>query len=87
MIQFGLGSKNMKTQAESLDELDDFIKTFGIDYVVEKDLKIIAKLADSNDKGVRENSVKIMAEVYKFIDDDIWRILGDVTPKVKGLLE
>ena len=77
----------MKTQAESLDELDDFIKTFGIDYVVEKDLKIIAKLADSNDKGVRENSVKIMAEVYKFIDDDIWRILGDVTPKVKGLLE
>ena len=87
LIQFGLNSKNSKSQAECLNELEYFIKTYGIEHTVEKDLKIIAKLADSGDKAIRENAVTVMAEVYKIIDNDIWRIIGQVTPKVQGLFE
>lgn len=44
-------------------------------------------MADSPDKNVRENAIKLLAEVFKVMDNDIWRVIGDVTPKVKGLLE
>jgi len=50
-------------------------------------LKLIAKLADSGDKAIRENAVTVMGEVYKLVDNDIWRIIGSVTPKVQGLFE
>lgn len=50
-------------------------------------MKLIAKMADSPDKGVRENAVSLLAEIYKHVESDIWRIIGDVTPKVQGLLE
>lgn len=50
-------------------------------------MKIVAKLADNNDKSIRENSLKFMGEAYKLLDDNIWRAIGDVTPKVQGLLE
>lgn len=39
-------------------------------------------MADNNDKAIRENSLKAMSEVYKHLNDDIWRIIGEVTPKV-----
>ena len=82
LVQFGLNSKNMRTSSECLDEMAEFIKCNGIDYSAEKDIKLVAKLADSSDKGIRENAVKVMAEVYKHLDQDIWRIIGEVTPKV-----
>jgi hypothetical protein len=44
-------------------------------------------MADSNDKYVRDNSLKVLSEAYKFTEEDIWRLVGDITPKVKGLLE
>jgi hypothetical protein len=77
----------MRTAAECLDEMAEFIKQNGIDYSTEKEIKLVAKLADSNDKGIRENALKVMAEVYSHINEDIWRIIGEVTPKVQGLLE
>ena len=44
---------------------------------------MIAKLADSNDKAVRENSLKAMGEAYKLLNDDIWTFISNsVTPKV-----
>lgn len=46
----------------------EFISNFGIDYSTEKDIKLVAKMADSSDKGVRENSIKVMAEVFKHVD-------------------
>lgn len=63
----------------------EFIKLYGTDYSAEKDVKLVAKMADSSDKGIRENSLKVMNEVYKIFGDNIWRIIGDVTPKVLGL--
>ena len=67
--------------------MEDFIKQYGIDFTSEKDLKLLSKMADASDKSVRENAVSVLAEVYKLVDNDIWRIIGEVTPKVQGLLE
>lgn len=50
-------------------------------------MKLIVKLADAADKSIRENALKFMGEAYKLLDDNIWRVIGDVTPKVQGLLE
>ncbi len=44
-------------------------------------------MADNADKNIRENALKFMGEAYKILDDNIWRAIGDVTPKVHGLLE
>lgn len=87
IITFGLNSKNMRAAGECMDELGEFIRNFGLDYTSEKDLKLIAKMADSNDKAIRENALVVMSEAYKQLGDDIWRLIGDVTPKVQGLFE
>lgn len=87
LIQYGLNAKNLKAVGECLDEMAEFIKAFGIEYSSEKDLRLVAKLADSPDKSIRENALKTMGEAYKHLDDDIWRILGDIPPKVQGLFE
>lgn len=39
-------------------------------------------MADNNDKSIREYALKFVGEIYKVIDDDIWRMFGEVTPKV-----
>ena len=77
----------MRAVSECLDEFSEFVKNYGLDFTSEKDLKLAAKMADSNDKAIRENAVSAMGEIYKHIGDDIWRLMGDVTPKVQGLLE
>ncbi len=70
-----------------MDELTIFVSSKGIDFLQEKDIQLIAKLADSPDKGVREGSLSVLAEVYKVMNEDIWRLVGQITVKVKGLLE
>ena len=42
----------------------------------EQQIKIIAKLVDSKDAGVRENALAVLTEIYKVLDDDIWRVVG-----------
>jgi len=73
--------------AECLNELAWFIQQNGLDRTTDKDLKFVAKLADSGDKGVREGALTVLGEAYKHFDEDIWRVIGNVTVKVKGLLE
>jgi len=60
---------------------------YGIDNCSEKELRLVARMADNADKSIRENALKFMGEAYKILDDNIWRAIGDVTPKVQGLLE
>jgi hypothetical protein len=55
---------------------------YGTDNCSEKELKLVAKMADNNDKSIRDNALKFIGEIYKIIDDDIWRMIGEVTPKV-----
>ena len=87
IIKFGAGAKNLKSVAECLDCLASYIREKGVDQFTEKDIQNIAKLGDSNDKGVREGSLHVLAEVHKILDEDIWRVVGNVSIKVKGLLE
>lgn len=87
IVLHGLNSKSLSAIAECLDELSDFITNFGIDYSSEKEMRLAAKMADNNSAAIRENSLKLLGEVYKHIDDNIWSVVGQVTPKVQGLLE
>jgi cytoskeleton-associated protein 5 len=87
ILKFGTNSKNLKSVAESLDEISTFVAKNGVECLTEKDLKHFAKLADNNDKGVREGALQVLGEVYKILDEDIWRLIGQVTVKAKGLLD
>lgn len=39
-------------------------------------------MADNASKALRENALKLLGETYRHLDDNIWRVIGDVTPKV-----
>ena len=84
----GVGSKNLKAVAECLDMIASYIKENGVDSITKKDFAVFLEKANSPDKNVRENSLRVFAETYKVLKDDIWRLLGkDINSKVKGLLE
>lgn len=88
IMQHGVGSKNLKAVAESLDMISAYVKSNGVDTITKKDFAVFLEKANSGDKNVRENSLRVFAEVYKVLREDIWRLLGkDVNVKVKGLLE
>jgi len=53
----------------------------------EAQIKAIAKLVDAKDGSVRENALVVLSEIYKVLDEDIWRVVGTVPLKVKSLLE
>jgi hypothetical protein len=74
--------------AECLDVVAGFMQENGIDVVTKKDFALFTACADNSDKSVRENSLKVFAEAYIHLNEDIWRLLSkDVPIKVKGLLE
>lgn len=55
---------------------------------MKKDYALFITCADSSDKSVRENSLKVFAELYMYEKQDIWAKFGkDVPEKVKGLIE
>ena len=66
----------MNAIAECLDELAEFIIRNGIKYSYDKEMKLIAKLADSPYKNVRESALKALGEAFKLLDDKIWRDIG-----------
>ena len=83
----GCNSKNVKTKIECLEELGDLIRDFGINIAQTKDIKYIAKCVNSFDNNMRTAAVKTMGEIYKFAGDKIWIMIGEVSDKVKDLLE
>lgn len=87
IFKYGVSAKNLRSVAESIEELTNHIKDSGLDNITEKDLGQVAKLVDSSDKGVRESSLSFIGEVYKVLDEEVWRVLGPQNIKVKGLLE
>lgn len=65
-----------------------YVKNNGVDSITKKDFAVFLEKANSPDKNVRENSLRVFAETYKVLKEDIWRLLGkDINGKVKGLLE
>lgn len=88
IIDYGVKNKNLKAVAESLDEVSEFIVANGVDNITKKDFSLFVTCADASDKGVRENALKVFAEAYTIIGEDVWMLLSkDVPLKVKGLLE
>lgn len=84
----GVGSKNLKAVAECLDIVASYVRNNGVDSITKKDFAIFLEKANSGDKNVRENTLRVFAETYKVLREDIWRLLGkDINSKVKGLLE
>ena len=65
----------------------DYIANNGADPVMKKDYKLLIEMADNKDKAIRENSLKVFAEIYTLLGKKIWTHLKDVPSKVKGLLE
>jgi len=88
IMTHGVGSKNLKAVAENLDILAEYIKKNGVDSITKKDFAVFLDKANSGDKNVRENTLRVFAETYKVLGEDVWRLLGkDINIKVKGLLE
>lgn len=88
MMEQGVKCKNLKSVAECLDEVSDYIKENGVDNCTKKDFAQFVVSADSPDKSVRENALKVFGEAYMILGEDVWRLLSkDVPLKVKGLLE
>lgn len=57
-------------------------------HLKKKDLEIFLKTAEMADKSCRENSLKVFAEIYNIVNEEIWKLLKkDIPLKVKGLLE
>lgn len=87
IVDFGVKNKNLKSCAECLDEIADYIVANGVDIIQKKDYKLFIETADKTDKSVRENSLKVFGEIYTILGEKIWTFLKDVPLKVKGLLE
>lgn len=87
LIKYGAQNKNLKSAAEVLDEIAIYLRSLGSVPFGEAQIKVIAKLVDSKDASVRENALGVLSEIYKVLDDDIWRVIGQVPLKVKGLIE
>ena len=57
IIKYGCASKNLKSVAESLDEVAFYLAKNGLDSINEPQVKAIAKNCESNDAGVREKAL------------------------------
>ncbi len=50
-------------------------------------MKLIAMMADHPAKVIRNNVLKVLGEAYQHLGDGIWKVIGDVSPYVRGLFE
>eukprot|EP01135_Chromosphaera_perkinsii_P011858 Nk52_evm1s2514 gene=Nk52_evmTU1s2514 len=89
-IAEGLKSKNARTRTECLDELGCFIERYGLDVcqpTPAKALHQIAQHIDDRDNSVRTAALNTCLQAYFISKDDIWKLLGPISDKNKGLLE
>lgn len=89
VIATGVKNKNQRAIAECLAVVAEFIRDEGIDgYVKKGDFELFLKTCDMTDKSCREGSLRVFAEIYKIIKEDVWRMFKKEIPlKVKDLLE
>ena len=77
----------MKSVAECLDVIAEFITENGVNTITKKDFALFVAMADNSDKNVRENSLRVFAQAYSELGEQIWTLLKDIPIKVRGLLE
>ena len=47
----------------------------------------MAKLVDHSDLGVRKGALQVLGQIYFIIEEDIWKKVGQVSPKARDLME
>lgn len=88
MFKFGCNSSNKKSISETLDEIAYYYNVLDSSPLSASNYKDLGKLLDSGDKGVREGTLSVLQEDYKFVSDEIWiKIKPHLSLKAKGLLE
>ena len=82
-----LNSKNTRSKTECLEAMSCLIQEYGISISQPRDIRSVAKFVNSSDNNVRSAAVGTVTEAYKYVQDKIWTMIGDVPDKSKGLLE
>lgn len=86
-VLIGCNSKNSKAKVECLEELASLVQDFGISITQVKDIKAIVKHANSPDNNVRTAAIQTLGEIYKLAGDKTWTMIGEVSDKVRDLLD
>ena len=88
LIKVILASKNLRSKAECLDELANIMAEHGINIVVPKDIISMAPFVGHADTNIRNSSVKLYTEIYKYIGEvKIWNMIGKkIEAKAKDIL-
>ena len=47
----------------------------------------MARLVDHSDLGVRKGALQVLGQIYFIIEEDIWKKVGQVSPKARDLME
>jgi len=80
-------TKNLKTKIECLGILRELSVVFGsIKICSSKCIKITVKLIGAGDKGIKNEAVELLAEVYKSRGESIWTIINRIPEKHKEIL-
>lgn len=86
VVDHGCSSKNLKSISESLDEIAAHITKDGLESVNERQIKTVVRLVDHSDQGVKKGALLVLGQAYCVIEEDIWKMVGKVSPKVQELL-
>ena len=86
IVDFGCSSKNLKSVSESLDEIAAHITRDGLKSVSERQIKTVVRLVDHSDQGVKKGALLVLGQAYCTIEEDVWKMVGKVSPKVQDLL-
>ena len=86
--EHGLASKNARTRAESLVEMEYHFARHGLQVCTpSKTLPVVAQVIGDRDAAVRSAALQVLAEAYKSEGDQIWRLVGPLPPKDESMLE
>ena len=77
ILMKGLNSKNTKSVSESLELIAVLIQTHRLDVINEKDVRIIGKIVDNPDNGIRQGALSACEEIYKIVDENFWELVGN----------
>lgn len=71
-----LDSKNTKNTAECLECIAILVQTHQLEVINEKDVKLIGKIVDNPDNGVRQGALSACEEIYKIAGEHFWELIG-----------
>jgi cytoskeleton-associated protein 5 len=86
-VMKGLESKNSRTRTECLDEIASLLQRNGLNvFNPSKSLPLIATQVSDRDSSVRNASLGAICQAYLKLGDDIYKYLGRLSDKDKGII-